>query len=79
MLVDITGLLAAHVAFLLCRISGAIALLQAVLHTHRLCADLQRPTQPCQQEDERMKQKRNVLRMREEIYKSRNQQLNETK
>lgn len=40
-LVYVTGLLAAHVAFLLRRVSGAIALLQAVLQTQGLCTDLQ--------------------------------------
>lgn len=42
MLVNVTGLLAAHAAFLLRGVSGTVALLQAVLHTHGLCTDLQR-------------------------------------
>lgn len=46
MLVCLTGLLAAHVAFVLRRVSGTVALLQAVLHTHRLRADLERSGRP---------------------------------
>lgn len=42
--VYVTGLLAAHVAFLLGRFSGTVALLQAVLHAHGLRADLRRST-----------------------------------
>ncbi len=38
----VTGLLAAHVALLLHGVSWTITLLQAVLQTHRLSADLQR-------------------------------------
>lgn len=38
----VTGLLAAHVAFLLHGVSWTVTLLQAVLHTHGLRADLQR-------------------------------------
>lgn len=38
----VTGLLAAHVAFLLHGVSWTVTLLKAVLHTHGLRADLQR-------------------------------------
>lgn len=37
----VTGLLAAHVAFLLHGVSWTVTLLQAVLQAHRVSADLQ--------------------------------------
>lgn len=40
----VTGLLAAHVAFLLHGVSWTVTLLQVVLHTNRPSADLQRQT-----------------------------------